>query len=63
MTIVVNLDIELHILFLIYIFQIVFRVWKIVPPTRADSHTPPAEYKNSHQEFEYDDRCHSMYNL
>ena len=40
-------------------FQIVFRLWKIVPPTRADSHTPPAEYRNSYKDFYDDDRCHS----
>ncbi|XP_052103743.1 F-box only protein 36-like [Mytilus californianus] len=39
--------------------EIVLRLWKIVPPTRADSHTPPAEYRNSYKDFEFDDRCHS----
>lgn len=39
--------------------DIVFRLWKIAPPTRADSHTPPAEYRNSYLDFQHDDRCHS----
>jgi hypothetical protein len=44
-------------------FQIVFRLWKIVPPSRADSHTPPAEYRNSYKDFHDDDRCHSKSSL
>lgn len=47
--------------YIVGFFQIVLRLWKIVPPTRADSHTPPAEYRNSYKDFEFDDRCHSMY--
>lgn len=39
--------------------QFIFRVWKIVPPTRADSHVPPYEFKNTYEEFKHDDRCQS----
>ncbi|KAL3847327.1 hypothetical protein ACJMK2_018242 [Sinanodonta woodiana] len=39
--------------------QIIFRYWKIVPPTRADSKAPPIEMRNSYDDFLHDDRCHS----
>ncbi|XP_048746986.1 F-box only protein 36-like [Ostrea edulis] len=39
--------------------QFIFRVWKIVPPTRADSHTPPYEYKDTFEEFKEDSACQS----
>ena len=42
-------------------FQFIFRVWKIVPPTRADSHTPPYEYKDTYQEFTEDTQCQSKF--
>ncbi|KAH3806044.1 F-box only protein 36-like isoform X2 [Dreissena polymorpha] len=39
--------------------EIIFRWWKIVPPTRADSNTPPSELRNSYDDFLHDERCHS----
>jgi len=43
------------------IFQIIFRWWKIVPPTRADSKTYPVEIIDSYDDFLHDDRLHSEY--
>ncbi|XP_060568592.1 F-box only protein 36-like isoform X2 [Ruditapes philippinarum] len=39
--------------------EIIFRWWKIVPPTRADSHTPPQERRHTYEEFLEDDAVHS----
>ena len=41
------------------ILQFIFRVWKIVPPIRADSNQPPLEIRNSCDDFLHDERCRS----
>ncbi|XP_064615864.1 F-box only protein 36-like [Liolophura sinensis] len=38
---------------------VIFRWWKILPPTRNDSNVPPIEYKDTYEDFIYDDRMHS----
>ncbi|KAL4220709.1 F-box protein 36b [Mactra antiquata] len=39
--------------------EIIFRTWKIVPPTRADSGKPPEEVRDSYEDFLDDERTHS----
>ncbi|XP_045199632.2 F-box only protein 36-like isoform X2 [Mercenaria mercenaria] len=39
--------------------EIIFRWWKIVPPSRADSGAAPVEIKNSYDDFLHDERAHS----
>ncbi|XP_052784376.1 F-box only protein 36-like isoform X2 [Mya arenaria] len=39
--------------------QIIFRWWKIVPPTRADSNQSPFEIRDTYDDFLHDERCHS----
>ncbi|KAH9512770.1 F-box only protein 36 [Bulinus truncatus] len=36
--------------------QIIFRIWKIIPPTRADANQQPIEMKCTYLEFSDDDR-------
>ncbi|ESO84855.1 hypothetical protein LOTGIDRAFT_131450 [Lottia gigantea] len=38
---------------------VIYRLWKIVPPTRSDSSNPPSEVRDSLEDFQYDERLHS----
>ncbi|XP_076454349.1 F-box only protein 36-like [Babylonia areolata] len=37
----------------------IYRLWKIVPPTRPDCHPTPTEVKDSWDDFKHDERLHS----
>ncbi|XP_046563134.1 F-box only protein 36-like [Haliotis rubra] len=40
--------------------EFIYRLWKIVPPTRSDyQNNPPSEVRNSWEDFPLDDRLHS----
>ncbi|KAL8586261.1 hypothetical protein ACOMHN_003776 [Nucella lapillus] len=39
--------------------EFVYRVWKVVPPTRPNNHPAPNEYRDTWEEFRTDERLHS----
>ncbi|KAK6169469.1 hypothetical protein SNE40_020518 [Patella caerulea] len=39
--------------------EVIYRLWKVVPPTRSDSKNPPSEVKDNHEDFLLDERLHS----
>ncbi|XP_025079225.1 F-box only protein 36-like isoform X2 [Pomacea canaliculata] len=39
--------------------ELIYRVWKILPPTRPDSHAPPVQIRDTWEEFKHDERLHS----
>lgn len=39
--------------------KVVYRLWKIVPPTRPDNHPAPSEVRDTWFDFKHDERLHS----
>ncbi|KAK7484711.1 hypothetical protein BaRGS_00023996 [Batillaria attramentaria] len=39
--------------------EVIYRMWKIVPPTRPENHPAPLEIRDTWEEFKHDERLHS----
>ncbi|KAK7089910.1 F-box only protein 36-like isoform X2 [Littorina saxatilis] len=39
--------------------EVVYRLWKIVPPTRPNNHPAPSEVRDNWEDFKNDERLHS----